>query len=652
MSRGLEGRPLVPIVIVFATVLFLSGIECPTAAGRPPADQKLDVTGGKQDGQDSYGGMGYAVRYSVPNPSQTWWAVSVFIHGESYGTPQKGNEFFTISFMDAEGRLYSQTEHPKTIFTSQPDWQVVRITPTQLPSEFWVIVDFKATQQEGVFIGFAKTGGQQSRLTDSDYTIKPIADDKGAQRPVDWCIALKVRNKYKGKMVRYDPEGELIHKPKTTPTGPELKTQESDHFVFQYQKIDDIWGVSVLRLLEAAREGLEQNYGLKLPDKVVVSAGMQNAAPTAVTLDDSGKIGWNLKARNEFLPRPRGGVYNHIFGFCRELARMALRDTFSDHRIMPAGLEEGLAAYLGAEAVRHVEMRCGQKLWPVRFSYLREEGPMMVAEWIEEQPTAPERRYAGLLMAVDRVVGRDRQAVFLKGLFGEPVKVRSFVKRLSQELQTLEEVELPEDLFAADLLDPPFLWLFSEPNLKDMASFHGQIAKRSRNDVILSYDDNSSETMEYLVSGNTMMYCAPPGDWNLSSLRVYGVRSGDIAPEAGLTVRVLKEGLEPVGEWRVAADVFKSGKPGWRKLGGLPGVTVKGPFLIFFDLDDACFGKLKVGCDAGGQGGHCFRLVPGAYAEPPQGAHDWMVRLFLTDLEGRDRKTLDKLLREFKRTIP
>jgi len=263
-----------------AVVLFLGAalvLAAPAAPALPLADQTLDNVQGKQDGQDSYGGMGYAVHYNVPSPSQTWWAISVSIHGESYGSAAKGSDLFTISFMDKNGKVYARSEHPKTLFTGQPEWKAVRITPTELPPEFWVIVDFKSSKEEGIFIGYVSNGGGHSKLTDANGRLSPVTEEDGSERGIDWCISLRVRNKYKGKMVNYDPDAAPLNDPKEETETVEALTQDSDHFSFTYTKLDDIWGVSVIRLLESARDGLVVGLGLNLPDKIGVTAGMNTA---------------------------------------------------------------------------------------------------------------------------------------------------------------------------------------------------------------------------------------------------------------------------------------------------------------------------------------------------------------------------------------
>jgi hypothetical protein len=314
-------------------------------------------------------------------------------------------------------------------------------------------------------------------------------------------------------------------------------------------------------------------------------------------------------------------------------------------------MEEGLAAYLGAQAVRHAEMRCGQKLWPIIFSYLREEGPYYLEEWVQEEPDESARRYAGMLLAVDEAASRDRSASVLKSLFQEPAAVRDLVKRFEQGVSALDGVQMPAGIFPADFVDPPFLWLFPEPDLSSLETYRGLKAKRYKSEILLQYDDNKSERMQALGDGFTIMFYTPPGKWKISSLRMYGYRVEGEGEGAALTLALKDAAFAPLGEIRISLDGIKTKRPAWQDLGGFGDVMVSGPLLITVKADESCRGALMVGCDEGGGGGHSFRLVPGSHGEPPGGSHDWMFRLFLTGEREMDRSELDAVVKEFRKTV-
>jgi len=636
-----------------AALIFLAFLF--SAALPALGDETLDVSKGNQDGQDSYGGRGYAVRYALPRSAPNWWAISVNIHGEAYGSGVGISDFFTISFMDMAGKVYARSEHPITLFDSQPEWKTVRITPTELPAEFWVVVDFKANEQKGVFIGNANTGGAQSMLADENCKLSPITEEDGSTRPVDWCISVRIRDKYKGKMVRYDPDAPPLNKIEVETTGDEEKTQETDHFKFVYSKLDDVWGVSVTKLLETARQGLGERFGLGFPDTVTVTAGMDSSRPTAVAAGDGALLDWNVKARNELLPLHRGGCYMHILSFCRELARIGLRHTLADCRLMPDGMEEGIAAYLGGEIVRYVDTRCGQKLWPIQFTYLRQEGPGQIKEWVDGTPEGTAQRYTAVFLTLDGLINRERHSAALKSLFEKGLSVRDFMKALSGAMAAIDGVALPDGLFPEEFTEPAFVWLFDKPDFERPATYKGLRGKRFKSGVLLSYDDNKSDSMVPLEEGFTFMCHTPPGRWSLSSLRLYGKRTEDADGEpagTGGTLRFdfLKTDLSPLGAVEIPLDTIKAGKAGWKIHNCRGDFPLTGPFLIHVTMDEPSVGAFEIGCDTSGGGGHCFRLVPGSHADGETG-HDWMVRLVLDSEKELDRKELDRLLRDFRKTL-
>ncbi len=646
MMRSVEWLCRVAFVLVAILAWAATPVHC---------DEILDVSRGGQDGQDSYGGRGYAVRYSLPRSAPKWWAISVNIHGESYGSGVGISDFFTISFMDMDGKVYARSKHPITLFDATPEWKMVRITPTELPPEFWIVVDFNATEQKGVFIGNANTGGGQSMLTDENCKLYPIAEDDGSKRPIDWCISVRVRNKYKGKMVRYDPDAPPLNKIEAEATEGEEKTQETDHFTFVYTKLDDVWGVSVTKLLETARQGFVERFGLAFPERITVVAGMDKTKATAVEVRDAQTLAWNVKARNELLPIHRGGCYMHVLSYCRELARLGLLNTLADCRLMPDGMEEGIATYLGGEIVRYVDTRCGQKLWPVQFTYLRQEGPGQVKEWVEETPDGTAQRYTALLQNLDVLVNKERHGAALKTLFEGRVPVREFMKGLSRETGAIEGVVLPEDLFPKEFVEPAFVWLFAKPGFEQIAAYKGLRAKRFKSGVLLSYDDNRAEKVIPLEEGFTFMCHTPPGSWSVGSVRFFGNRSvgADGKPAGGGgTVRFnfMKTDMAPIGAIDIAVENIKAGKPGWKTFDGSGEFLLEGPFLVHVTLGESGRGAVEIGCDESGGGGHCFRLVPGSHADAERG-HDWMMRLVLENAKEIDRKKLDGLLREFRKTL-
>ncbi len=639
-----------PYGLILPVSLVILAALLPPEAG---ADEYLArVRGGENSDQITcIGGHGHALRLEVSDSKKTWWAVGVKVYGEAYGGGVQGRDVFTISFMDMDGKVYAQSDHPRSHFTSTPEWHGIKIVPTELPPEFWVIVDFKPNKEKGVYVGYVATGGGHSMLANPDCKLFPLVEENGQPWNVDWCIEVKVRSKYKGKMRRYDPAAPSLVTSSDKPVEPEEKKHDSDHFTFLYKGIEDKWGVSVVRLLESAREFLVSGYGLELPDKVLIRAGMDSSKETSVTLGESDTIIWNLKGRTELLPVARGGTCHHLFGFCKALAAVALRKEFPDSRVMPGGMEEGISSWMAAETLEYVKKKWGQKLWPIRYSYLREEGPLHLKKWIETGEEGDmARRYARFLCELDRFITMDKLRNALKKNFEASHASRDFIKNLKSDVEAATAGRLPETLFPPDLIEPPFLWLFPKPDFEAPATFAGIKGKRYRSQVILSYDDNSAESVAFPASGSTMIFHTPPGQWRIESLKLF-CRSKE-SGGGNLTATLLDKAFDPVATLTVPLDGLKASRPGWKDLGSMGDAVVSGPFMICLQPDDGASESFDVGCDEGGKGGHSFRIVPGSHAEPPPGRYDWMVRIFLTGKENMERNEIDQALRSFKKSFP
>lgn len=633
-----------PVWMIAAAAVFSS-----TAA----ADEYLTWSNGGESSDQitCIGGYGHAVRLEVADSSKTWWAVAVKVYGEAYGGGTVGRDVFTISFIDMDGKVYAQSEHPRTLFTNEPAWRIIKITPTELPSEFWVVVDFQPNKEKGVYVGYVNNGGGHSMLSDPACRLVPLVGDDGKDWQVDWCIEVRVRNKYKGKMRRYDPAAPSLVSNAKEPAKPEAKQQESEFFIVNYTGLDDKWGVSVLRLLDCAREFLVNGFGLGFPDKVVVEAGMDSSKETSVTVKDGATIVWNLKGRTELLPVVRGGTCHHLYAFCKALAAVSLRRQFPDSRIMPRGMEEGISSWMAAVSILYVEKKWGQKLWPIRYSYVREEGPAHLKKWIESGDEGDQaRRYARLFLELDGFLTSDKHRNALKKMFGASLTSRDFMRSLKEEVDSLTGGRAPASLFPPDIVDPPFLWLVPRPDFADMATFAGIRAKRYKQQVILSYDDNSAESMAFPDPGSTVLFHAPPGEWKIQSLKLYCRSKG--SHDGRLEATLLDKGFDAVGSLTVPLGQLKGSRPGWKDLGAIGDAAVSGPFMICLQPDPESAGSFELGCDSGREGGHSFRIVPGSHAEPPPGQYDWMVRIFLAGEAGLERAELDQVLKVFKKSIP
>ena len=494
-------------------------------------------------------------------------------------------------------------------------------------------------------------------LTDHNCRLLPITEQDGSVREIDWGIAVRVRDKYKGKMNKYDPSKPL-NKISKGPPAEQVHKHESDHVVFAYTKMEGAWAASAVRLLGKSRECFVKRFGLSVPETIHVTAGMNPDKETSLVAAGPDTISWNVAVRSDLLPVVKGGRHAHIFGFCRELALLSLRKTFPDRKLMPLGMEEGLSAWLAGEAVRHVQTQCGQKLWPIPFTYFREEGPGYVEKWVFGDSDAAEgqigkaKQYAKLLIDLDGIVGGEAEGEAMKALFEEAVPVRDFVRLLKEKLDGLEKIASAPDLFLPDLVDPPFLWLMPEPDFGSLEAYRGLKVKRWRtNGALLFYDENAGKETEDLADGATLFFRTPPGKWSVSAVRFFCHKTAKA--NHSLTLSVMDSALAPLCRIEVPIDGIRGGKkPAWQEIGSFENVVLSGSFMVNVGVPEGAAGVVRIGIDGKSGGGHSFFLKPGSHAEPPRGKHDWMVRVILTDPSGMAKSDLNKVLRDFRKSLP
>lgn len=148
---------------------------------------------GKADGKKSLGGSGEMIRFEMPEGVTKVTAIK--IHGSRYGYPQAPKEDFEISFVNDD---FSETLHTETAPYStfsrakSQTWVTVKFKEAvELPSSFWVVLNFNAEARKGVYVSYdTSTKGEHSRIgLPGDENPKPV--DFGG----DWMVQLQTAAK-------------------------------------------------------------------------------------------------------------------------------------------------------------------------------------------------------------------------------------------------------------------------------------------------------------------------------------------------------------------------------------------------------------------------------------------------------------------------
>jgi RNA polymerase sigma-70 factor (ECF subfamily) len=157
------------------------------SAGPAPvegAPSVLKYGDGQADGKQSLGGSGEMITFSAPAaPARV---KGLRVHGSRYGNPQPPDESFLIYFLSEDRKRILHTEMAPYSLFERGSEQWVEVTferPVELPKTFWVVLDFRANQNKGVYVSFdASTGGRHSLVG------LPGTPTSRPRRGGDWMI--------------------------------------------------------------------------------------------------------------------------------------------------------------------------------------------------------------------------------------------------------------------------------------------------------------------------------------------------------------------------------------------------------------------------------------------------------------------------------
>jgi len=142
----------------------------------------------QSDGKKSLGGSGEMIEFTRPEVAGLK-VTGLKIHGARYGQPNAPDEQFLIYFLDeSRGEVVATLMAPYSLFErGEERWVEVKFAkPVEVPTHFWVALDFRAQQTKGVYVSYdASTGGKHSRI--GLPGIKPQLFGAG-----DWMIELNL----------------------------------------------------------------------------------------------------------------------------------------------------------------------------------------------------------------------------------------------------------------------------------------------------------------------------------------------------------------------------------------------------------------------------------------------------------------------------
>jgi HEAT repeat protein len=140
-------------------------------------------------GRQSYGGRGFAVKFTRPEAADHVFAVE--FHGSRYGHAQAPAEDFHIYLLDEDQKLIQDTPIPYSrVQHGNEKWYRFILPPVEMPREFFVGLWFNAHQTKGVLVGKNRAGETGYSYTGTlEKGFGPVTDE------AEWMIRVRVAPK-------------------------------------------------------------------------------------------------------------------------------------------------------------------------------------------------------------------------------------------------------------------------------------------------------------------------------------------------------------------------------------------------------------------------------------------------------------------------
>jgi hypothetical protein len=151
--------------------------------------QWLSYDDGQMDNKQSISGCAETMLFRAPEGS--WRMDGIKLFGGRYGTPEPPAEDLSIYVCDKDFNLVKTINLPYSTFKGYDlMWYDLKFEPVDVPSRFYVCVDFNATGQKGVYVG-KDTSVKRSH----SYMAMPYSYVNDMRGNEDWMIRPHLRAK-------------------------------------------------------------------------------------------------------------------------------------------------------------------------------------------------------------------------------------------------------------------------------------------------------------------------------------------------------------------------------------------------------------------------------------------------------------------------
>lgn len=149
-------------------------------SGKPT---KLSFDDNSSEGKKSIAGGGHARKFSTPDDS-AWYLRNVSVHGARYGRPTQDK--FDVALCDEDLKPITVWQKPYSTFkTGSQNWTRIDIPPTRVPKTFYICLNFRPTQTQGVYVSYDES-------TKGNSLVGTPGDPGKGMAQGDWMIRVEL----------------------------------------------------------------------------------------------------------------------------------------------------------------------------------------------------------------------------------------------------------------------------------------------------------------------------------------------------------------------------------------------------------------------------------------------------------------------------
>ncbi len=390
-----------------------------------------------------------------------------------------------------------------------------------------------------------------------------------------------------------------------------------DHVVVSYSGIGKAYAEAIGRTVAAARSAAIEQFGFDMPQTITVTISIDAMGNVGLMNDGQDRFMLTVRSEDDLRKPSTSGVFQ-LYGFCHEVAHLAMYRVVRDHSWMTSDAAEGWAHYMGSRLVDAVYAKEGPNLWPDRYDYIEDGTKRLARQWAKDKESV---RGPAAWQRLARIVGDKEIAPIFRAWgkteFDPADPAESLGKALLATSSNAQAGEWWEQSRELLVLKRPKSKLSAET--VDQKQLGGQARE-------LAQDDGQAAGKASLAGGGHAVRFEAPGDnWYLTQVRIHGSRYGMPAPpKEDFSVWICDGDFKSIVKLSYPYAKFQRAAEGrWVALSVKP-TRVPKEFIVCVGFNPTATKGVYVSRDAQGSGNSLTGL-PGRTGHPFQQG-DWMIR--------------------------